>query len=93
MLSRVSCGDSSPIVLKFIIWIKLTLLNRFASLFKKVGGKPNPYCFSCRMWKVFYDDINRPNRYLLAKELPMRPDATEIEVSLKKKFPFSYLLG
>lgn len=34
------------------------------------------------MWKVFYDDVNRPNRYLLAKELPTRPDATEIEVRI-----------
>lgn len=34
----------------------------------------------CRMWKVFYDDVNRPGRYLLAKEQPRRPDATDIEV-------------
>ncbi|KAH0448469.1 hypothetical protein IEQ34_022269 [Dendrobium chrysotoxum] len=31
------------------------------------------------LWKVFYDDVNRPNRYLLAKEQPSRPDATDIE--------------
>ncbi|KAF0910764.1 hypothetical protein E2562_004743 [Oryza meyeriana var. granulata] len=31
-------------------------------------------------WKVFYDDPNRPNRYLLARELVSRPDATDIEI-------------
>jgi hypothetical protein len=35
---------------------------------------------SYRKWKVFYDDPNRPNRYLLARELTSRPDATDIEV-------------
>jgi len=41
------------------------------------------------MWKVFYDDVNRPNRYLLAKEQPTRPDATEIEVTMENCFsPF-----
>ncbi|KAL5995164.1 hypothetical protein ACLOJK_025222 [Asimina triloba] len=33
-----------------------------------------------RMWKVFYDDKDRPNRYLLAKEQPNRPDAEELEI-------------
>ncbi|WOL09164.1 hypothetical protein Cni_G17917 [Canna indica] len=32
------------------------------------------------MWKVFYDDVNRPGRYLLAKEQPRRPDATDVEI-------------
>ncbi|RVW53485.1 hypothetical protein CK203_083753 [Vitis vinifera] len=32
-------------------------------------------------WKVFYDDKDRPNRYLLAKEQISRPDAEELEVS------------
>ncbi|XP_008246470.1 PREDICTED: uncharacterized protein LOC103344637 [Prunus mume] len=31
-------------------------------------------------WKVFYDDKDRPNRYLLAKELIRRPDAEELEM-------------
>ena len=31
-------------------------------------------------WKVFYDDPKRPNRYLLARELVSRPDATDIEI-------------
>uniref|UniRef100_A0A0E0PTH9 DUF1995 domain-containing protein n=1 Tax=Oryza rufipogon TaxID=4529 RepID=A0A0E0PTH9_ORYRU len=33
-----------------------------------------------RKWKVFYDDPKRPNRYLLARELVSRPDATDIEI-------------
>ncbi|TQD79780.1 hypothetical protein C1H46_034643 [Malus baccata] len=32
------------------------------------------------LWKVFYDDKDRPNRYLLAKELIQRPDAEELEM-------------
>uniref|UniRef100_A0A5B7C1M3 DUF1995 domain-containing protein n=1 Tax=Davidia involucrata TaxID=16924 RepID=A0A5B7C1M3_DAVIN len=31
------------------------------------------------LWKVFYDDKDRPNRYLLAKEQISRPDAEELE--------------
>ncbi|KAJ8751971.1 hypothetical protein K2173_000717 [Erythroxylum novogranatense] len=31
-------------------------------------------------WKVFYDDRDRPNRYLLAKEFNRRPDAEELEI-------------
>ncbi|XP_028547622.1 uncharacterized protein LOC110108960 isoform X2 [Dendrobium catenatum] len=42
---------------------------------------PSGAIFRCYpgLWKVFYDDVNRPNRYLLAKEQPCRPDATDIE--------------
>lgn len=36
-----------------------------------------------RLWKVFYDDKERPGRYLLAKELISRPDAEELEVSFR----------
>lgn len=32
------------------------------------------------MWKVFYDDKDRPNRYLLAQEFVRRPDSEEIEI-------------
>ncbi|KAG6750493.1 hypothetical protein POTOM_044989 [Populus tomentosa] len=32
------------------------------------------------MWKVFYDDKDRPNRYLLAQEFVRRPDAEQIEI-------------
>ncbi|XP_050382989.1 uncharacterized protein LOC126799766 [Argentina anserina] len=31
-------------------------------------------------WKVFFDDKDRPNRYLLAKELLGRPDAEDLEM-------------
>ncbi|RRT46656.1 hypothetical protein GW17_00061647 [Ensete ventricosum] len=44
---------------------------------------PTGAIFRCYpgMWKVFYDDANRPGRYLLAKEQPGRPDATDIELT------------
>ncbi|GAA0145038.1 hypothetical protein LIER_05325 [Lithospermum erythrorhizon] len=32
------------------------------------------------LWKVFYDDKDRPNRYLLAKEQISRPTADELEI-------------
>ncbi|KAJ3683621.1 hypothetical protein LUZ60_013848 [Juncus effusus] len=32
------------------------------------------------MWKVFYDDVSRPNRYLLAKELQYSPNSTDVEI-------------
>lgn len=34
-----------------------------------------------RLWKVFYDDKDRPNRYLLAKEQISRPEGADLEVS------------
>ena len=34
-----------------------------------------------RLWKVFSDDKDRPNRYLLAKEFISRPDSADLEVS------------
>lgn len=59
---------------------------------------PNPFiiCRSLpvlliilRLWKVFSDDKDRPNRYLLAKEYINRPDAEDLEVS---SFNFNTLL-
>ncbi|XP_065855181.1 uncharacterized protein [Euphorbia lathyris] len=43
---------------------------------------PSGAVFRCYpgIWKVFYDDKDRPNRYLLAKELISRPDAEELEI-------------
>ncbi|KAJ9131451.1 hypothetical protein P3X46_035108 [Hevea brasiliensis] len=43
---------------------------------------PSGALFRCYpgMWKVFYDDKDRPNRYLLAKEFIRRPDAEELEI-------------
>ncbi|XP_023546458.1 uncharacterized protein LOC111805575 [Cucurbita pepo subsp. pepo] len=37
------------------------------------------------LWKVFFDDKDRPGRYLLAKELISRPDAGDLEVSYLRK--------
>ncbi|KAL9261031.1 hypothetical protein AKJ16_DCAP18689 [Drosera capensis] len=38
--------------------------------------------FRCypELWKVFYDDKDRPNRFLLVQELLSRPDAQELEM-------------
>ncbi|XP_061338022.1 uncharacterized protein LOC133284902 isoform X2 [Gastrolobium bilobum] len=33
-----------------------------------------------RLWKVFSDDKDRPNRYLLAKDFISRPDAEDLEI-------------
>ncbi|EXB50593.1 hypothetical protein L484_001174 [Morus notabilis] len=43
---------------------------------------PSGAVFRCYpgLWKVFYDDKDRPNRYLLAQELVRRPDAEELEL-------------
>ncbi|XP_021898714.1 uncharacterized protein LOC110815301 [Carica papaya] len=43
---------------------------------------PSGAVFRCYpgSWKVFYDDKERPNRYLLAKELISRPDAEDLEI-------------
>ncbi|GAV63163.1 DUF1995 domain-containing protein [Cephalotus follicularis] len=43
---------------------------------------PSGAVFRCYpgLWKVFYDDKDRPNRYLLAKEVISRPDAEELEL-------------
>lgn len=39
---------------------------------------------------MFYDDKDRPNRYLLAKEFISRPNAEDLEVSKIKIFkPFT----
>lgn len=35
---------------------------------------------------MFYDDKDRPNRYLLAKELVSRPNADDLEVRYKETF-------
>ncbi|KAI8028408.1 hypothetical protein LOK49_LG02G02126 [Camellia lanceoleosa] len=43
---------------------------------------PSGAVFRCYpgLWKVFYDDKDRPNRYLLAKEQISRPVAEELEI-------------
>lgn len=61
------------------------LRRYFLSTFTTVYSmKPLPSgaLFRCYpgLWKVFYDDKDRPNRYLLAKEQPSRPDAEDLEI-------------
>ncbi|KAG6420180.1 hypothetical protein SASPL_116699 [Salvia splendens] len=61
------------------------LRRNFLSTFTTVYSmKPLPTgaVFRCYpgMWKVFYDDKERPNRYLLAEELIRRPDIEDLEV-------------
>ncbi|KAF5782059.1 hypothetical protein HanRHA438_Chr11g0503741 [Helianthus annuus] len=43
---------------------------------------PTGAVFRCYpgLWKVFFDDKNRPNRYILAKEMISRPDSEDIEL-------------
>lgn len=43
---------------------------------------PSGAVFRCYpgLWKIFYDDKDRPNRYLLAKEQISKPDAEELEI-------------
>ncbi|XP_042062334.1 uncharacterized protein LOC121806383 [Salvia splendens] len=61
------------------------LRRNFLSTFTTVYSmKPLPTgaVFRCYpgMWKVFYDDKERPNRYLLAEELIRRPDIEDLEI-------------
>ncbi|KAK3441645.1 hypothetical protein EUGRSUZ_B01970 [Eucalyptus grandis] len=43
---------------------------------------PSGAVFRCYpgSWKVFYDDKDRPSRYLLAREMINRPDAEDLEI-------------
>ncbi|KAJ8480238.1 hypothetical protein OPV22_023965 [Ensete ventricosum] len=68
------------------VFIKLSLIAELQITFTVVYSMrplPTGAIFRCYpgMWKVFYDDANRPGRYLLAKEQPGRPDATDIELT------------
>ncbi|KAI3445293.1 hypothetical protein Pfo_001958 [Paulownia fortunei] len=61
------------------------LRRNFLSTFTVVYSmKPLPSgaVFRCYpgLWKVFYDDKERPNRYLLAREMIRRPDIEELEI-------------
>lgn len=61
------------------------LRRNFLSTFTIVYSmKPLPSgaVFRCYpgLWKVFYDDKERPNRYLLAKEQIRRPDIEDLEI-------------
>lgn len=43
---------------------------------------PTGAVFRCYpgLWKVFFDDKDRPNRYILSKEMISRPDSEDIEI-------------
>ncbi|KVI11120.1 protein of unknown function DUF1995 [Cynara cardunculus var. scolymus] len=43
---------------------------------------PTGAVFRCYpgLWKVFFDDKDRPNRYILGKEMISRPDSEDIEI-------------
>ncbi|KAD3067433.1 hypothetical protein R6Q59_018496 [Mikania micrantha] len=43
---------------------------------------PTGAVFRCYpgLWKVFFDDKDRPNRYILAKEMISRPDSEDLEI-------------
>ncbi|CAI9769003.1 unnamed protein product [Fraxinus pennsylvanica] len=61
------------------------LRRNFLSTFTVVYSMrplPSGAVFRCYpgLWKVFYDDKERPNRYLLAKEQISRPDSEELEI-------------
>ncbi|XP_058760591.1 uncharacterized protein LOC131633930 [Vicia villosa] len=61
------------------------LRRYFLSTFTTVYHmRPMPFgaVFRCYpgLWKVFSDDKDRPNRYLLAKEYAGRPDTEDIEI-------------
>jgi len=80
-----------PIELEHVFFLYVGLYLSFANIhhwlcstFTTVYSMrplPTGAVFRCYpgKWKVFYDDPSRPNRYLLARELTSRPDATDIE--------------
>lgn len=56
-------------------------LSTFTTVYS-MRPMPTGAVFRCYpgLWKVFYDDKDRPNRYLLARDLVTRPDAEELEI-------------
>ncbi|KAK3013018.1 hypothetical protein RJ639_009967 [Escallonia herrerae] len=57
-------------------------LRRTFTVVYSMRPLPSGAVFRCYpgTWKVFYDDKDRPNRYLLAKDLISRPDAEDLEI-------------
>ncbi|XP_078448434.1 DUF1995 domain protein, putative (DUF1995) [Wolffia australiana] len=55
-------------------------LSTFTTVYS-MRPMPEGAVFRCYpgKWKVFYDDKDRPNRYRLAKEQAMAPDASDLE--------------
>ncbi|KAK3131594.1 hypothetical protein QOZ80_6AG0508560 [Eleusine coracana subsp. coracana] len=60
--------------------LRRNFLSTFTTVYS-MRPMPTGAIFRCYPgnWKVFFDDPNRPNRYLLARELTSRPDATDVE--------------
>uniref|UniRef100_A0A7N1A6Z4 DUF1995 domain-containing protein n=1 Tax=Kalanchoe fedtschenkoi TaxID=63787 RepID=A0A7N1A6Z4_KALFE len=61
--------------------LRRNFLSTFTSVYY-MRPLPSGAVYRCYpgLWKVFYDDKDRPNRYLLAKEMLSRPDAEELEI-------------
>lgn len=61
--------------------LRQDFLSTFTTVYS-MRPLPDGAVFRCYpgMWKVFSDDKDRPNRYLLAKEQPNRPDSTDLEI-------------
>ncbi|KAF7112460.1 hypothetical protein RHSIM_RhsimUnG0225800 [Rhododendron simsii] len=61
--------------------LRRSFLSTFTTVYS-MRPLPSGAVFRCYpgLWKVFYDDKDRPNRYLLAKELISRPDAEDLEI-------------
>lgn len=61
--------------------LRRTFLSTFTPVYsmKRLASGAVFRCYP-GLWKVFYDDKDRPDRYRLAKEQPIRPDASELEI-------------
>ncbi|CAL5208582.1 unnamed protein product [Lathyrus oleraceus] len=66
--------------------LRRNFLSKFTTVYHM---RPMPFgaIFRCYpgLWKVFSDDKDRPNRYLLAKEYAGRPDTDDIEILFDNK--------
>ncbi|KAL5786608.1 hypothetical protein ACOSQ2_009000 [Xanthoceras sorbifolium] len=61
--------------------LKRYFLSTFTTVYS-MRPLPSGAVFRCYpgLWKVFYDDKDRPNRYLLATEFISRPNAEDLEI-------------
>ncbi|KAL3843962.1 hypothetical protein ACJIZ3_001365 [Penstemon smallii] len=61
--------------------LRRDFLSKFTIVYS-MKPLPSGAVFRCYpgSWKVFYDDAERPNRYLLAKEQIRRPDIEDLEI-------------
>ncbi|KAB1202263.1 hypothetical protein CJ030_MR8G010097 [Morella rubra] len=64
------------------VGVNVRQLKRTFTTVYSMRPMPSGAVFRCYpgLWKVFSDDKDRPNRYLLAKELVSRPDAEDLEI-------------